>query len=78
MWEIENPIKVFGGKIGYSPSSKFSVFGIMEKSKFESFSRSSRALLSSTPGIRISNATLPSPNNPAKTLDAIIISWRLI
>lgn len=78
MWEIENPIKVFGEKIGYSPSSKFSVFGIMEKSKFESFPRSSRALLSSAHGIRISNAALPSPNNPAKTLDAIIISWRLI
>jgi hypothetical protein len=77
MWHIENPNKVFQ----YIPQLKNSDFflnAIILKEKYESFPEEDRKNLESLENERFSiiDIRIKSPNNPAKMLDAKLITMK--
>jgi hypothetical protein len=77
MWAIQNPIDVFKGDYTYDESKSFSLIAVMTKDKYESFPKGDIAAIEKNGSITIKNILIKDPNNPAKRLDAKLIttSW---
>lgn len=77
MWHIENPNKVFA-YIAKNENASFSANAIILKSKYDSFPEADRQMIESisVDGFSFSDVRIKSPNNPAKMLDAKLISFR--
>lgn len=80
MWHIENPSKVFEYIIPRT-SAIFSVYALLLADKYNEFPGQDRANLESLRSnfinFSITDEEIKSPNNPAKLLDAKLISfWR--
>ena len=79
MWNIENPSVVFRNK--YDPgnieneSSNLKMVCIMRKEKFELFPMNDQAYIKKSPHFQIQNILIPEPNNPAKLLSAVLITY---
>ena len=76
MWGIENPNKVFGD-IVQKNTGDFILNVLMKKEKWESFPKSNREALISMidSNFSITDTTIPSPNNPAKMMEVVYISY---
>lgn len=76
MWQIINPNKVFN-YIDIKLKGDFVVNALILKIKYNSFPEKDRKSLESIKikGFSITNVMIKSPNNPAKLLDAILISF---
>lgn len=78
MWGIENPIKVFNYAAPIDPNAEFSVNAIILEEKYLSFPKEDREnienLISSS--FSIKDIKIKSPNNPAKLLDAKLLSFK--
>ncbi len=81
MWAIQNPNRIFSVLLP-NPNSgnSFSLNALMLKEKFESFPEKDKQFLNSIAkedsNLMIKDVVLESPNNAAKRLDAILISYR--
>ncbi len=77
MWHIENPNKVFD-YVAENSAADFSVNALMLKSKYDAFPAEDKHALESiqTSDFSIKTVAIKSPDNPAKLLDAILISFR--
>ncbi len=77
MWHIENPNKVFD-YVAENSAADFSVNALMLKSKYDAFPAEDKHALESikTPDFSIKTVAIKSPDNPAKLLDAVLISFR--
>lgn len=77
MWGIDNPIKVYNYVTSINNDNEFSVNAIMLTEKYLSFPKKDRNNVESITNINysIKDAKIKSPNNPAKLLDAKIISY---
>ncbi len=77
MWHIENPNKVFG-YIAKNKDASFSVNALILASKYNLFPESDRKMVESisSQSFSLSDVRIKSPNNPAKMLDAKLISFR--
>lgn len=77
MWHIENPNKVFA-YITQHKDASFSVNALILKNKYESFPDADRQMIEniSVEGFSFSDVRIKSPNNPAKMLDAKLISFQ--
>lgn len=78
MWGIENPIRVFGYVAPIDPRAELSVNAIMLKEKYLSFPEKDRVSIENLigAGLSIKDIRIKSPNNPAKLLEAKLISFR--
>lgn len=78
MWGIENPIRVFGYVAPIDPRAELSVNAIMLKEKYLSFPEKDRVSIENLIGVGLSikDIRIKSPNNPAKLLEAKLISFR--
>jgi len=74
MWHIENPIKVFWGHI-ITSTNWLSVHTIMLQTKYNTFPELDRQNIERNDKIDISNIKIRDPNNPAKFLEAKLISY---
>jgi len=78
MWGIENPIKVFDYITSSEQTSDFFVNAILLKEKYSSFPEKDRrnieALIDNN--FSIKDIKIKSPNNPAKLLEAKLLSFR--
>lgn len=78
MWGIENPIKVFDYITPSEQTSDFFVNAILLKEKYLSFPKKDRknieALVDNN--FSIKDIKIKSPNNPAKLLEAKLLSFR--
>lgn len=79
MWGIENPNKVFG-YVTKDIDSELSVNAIVLKTKYDTFSDVDRKEIESitNPNFSISDIKIKSPNNPAKLLEAKLITFNKI
>lgn len=77
MWGIENPIKVFSYAIPMEINYDFVVNAILLEEKYQSFPERDRKNLEKLIGdnFSIKNIKIKSPNNPAKLLDAKLLSF---
>jgi len=78
MWGIENPIKVFGYAVPTEQDSDFFVNAVLLKGKYLSFPKKDRKNLENLIGgnFSIKDIKIKSPNNPAKMLEAKLLSFR--
>ena len=77
MWHIDNPNRVFAYLINNSVNN-FSVNALLLKDKYESFPIKDRRDLENLRNVNltISDVNIKSPNNAAKLLDAVLISFK--
>lgn len=77
MWHIENPNKVFD-YITNTDEANFSVNALLLKAKYDSFPVEDRKIIEAikVEGFSIKDIAIKSPDNPAKLLDAKLISFR--
>lgn len=78
MWGIENPIKVFNYVAPKNQDSEFFVNAILLKEKYLSFPEKDRVNLENliNDNFSIEDIKIKSPNNPAKLLEAKLLSFR--
>lgn len=78
MWHIENPNKVFN-YVADSNSSDFVVNALVLEDKYNSFPASDRKNIEhiNKDGFSITKVKIKSPNNPAKLLDARLITFKV-
>lgn len=78
MWGIENPIKVFNYVVPAMQTSDFFVNAILLKEKYLSFPDKDRENLEKivNNNFFIKDIKIKSPNNPAKLLEAKLLSFR--
>ena len=70
MWQITDPSKAFSNIAPPRPGKEFTAYAIMEARKLDS--------MGGVPdGVASQEVELPDPNNPAKSMDAIVmeVSW---
>src|SRR3989338_4720355 len=77
MWGIENPIKVFNYVAPVNRNVELSVNALMLKEKYLSFPEKDRKNLEKLVGDKftIKDIKIKSPNNPAKLLDAKLLTF---
>lgn len=74
MWSIENPINVFGD-ICKLEQNKFHLFAILRKEKYYSYPKGDIEELESRNDILVKDVQIKDPNNPAKRIDAKLITF---
>lgn len=75
MWNIENPSKVFDYLYKIDQTKDFQLVCIMLKEKYSSFPLRDRNKLEKSKGFKITHQKAKSPNNPAKLIDIILITF---
>ncbi len=78
MWHIDNPLKVYKNYFVANEAKLFSLACIMREEKFTSFNSQDRENLSATDNISISNIKIKEPDNPARLLDAKLITLEIL
>ncbi len=73
MWAIQNPNQVFSGICKFDESKEFNLFALMKKEKYESFPAEDIRDVAKHKSIKLLEVKIPNPNNPAKTIDAILL-----
>ncbi len=74
MWHIQNPIKVFSQYCKLDSQNKFSLFVILKKDKYFSYDRDDRKKMESNKNILVQDIKIKNPNNPAKLIEAKLIT----
>jgi len=74
MWQIEHPMKVFEDIYTNKKAKRFGIAAIMTKEKYDSFPKADRTALEKTPRIRKKIVKVRDPNNPAKLMEAVLLS----
>ncbi|MBI2660434.1 NgoPII family restriction endonuclease [Candidatus Woesearchaeota archaeon] len=76
MWHIKNPLRVYESHCKVESDGKFHLFAIMKKDKYDSFPKEDRQKVESNKEISVSEIKIKNPNNPAKQIDAKLISFK--
>lgn len=74
MWSIENPINVFKNLCKLE-ENKFHLFAILRKEKYFSYPRDDIKEIESHKDISVKDVKIKDPNNPAKLLEAKLITF---
>ena len=77
MWGIDNPVKVFNYITGAKTGKSFTANLLMLKQKYITFPNRDKEQLenSLSTGLTINDVKIKSPNNPAKLLDAKLLTF---
>ncbi|MEK6928110.1 MAG: NgoPII family restriction endonuclease [Nanoarchaeota archaeon] len=76
MWSIENPLSVFEELCPIEDGNKLNLFALMRKEKYNSFSKEDIRELESNELISVKEVKIKDPNNPAKLVEAKLITYR--
>ena len=76
MWQIKNPIKVYENICKIENKDKFHIFALMKKEKYNSFPKEDKKKLESNDEIDTKDIKIKDPNNPAKLMEAKLISHK--
>ncbi len=79
MWGIQNPFKVFSYVYDFDKSKKFNFMALINQEKFNSFSNKESLydLAKEINKLLISQVEVKDPNNPAKLIPSILISYSI-
>ncbi|KZX16973.1 NgoPII restriction endonuclease [Methanobrevibacter filiformis] len=73
MWGIEHPLDVYSYLFKEESDKEFSIYGLMRKGKYDSFSDEDRKIIENDKDISIEEVKVKDPNNPAKLIESILI-----
>lgn len=76
MWQIQNPLRVYGDFCKIEDKDKFHLFALMRKGKYDSFPKADRGKLENNSRITVEGIKIKNPNNPAKLVEAKLISFK--
>lgn len=74
MWQIQNPLKVYEDSCSISDKDKFHLFALLRKEKYNSFPKEDIKELENHPDIVVKDIKIKDPNNPAKLIEAKLIT----
>ena len=74
MWSIENPINVFK-ELCRLGKNKFHLFAILRKEKYLSYPKEDIKEIESNKDISVKDVKIKDPNNPAKLMEAKLITF---
>lgn len=74
MWQIKNPLKVYKDVCNVE-KGKFYLFVLMRKDKYNSQPKEDIAKLESDKGVSVKDIKIKDPNNPAKLVEAKLVSY---
>lgn len=74
MWSIENPINVFKNLCKIE-GNKFHLFAILRKEKYLSYPKEDIKEIESNKNISVKDVKIKDPNNPAKLIEAKLITF---
>lgn len=74
MWQIQNPLKVYKDSCNISNKEKFHLFALLRKEKYNSFPKEDIKELENHPDIEVKDIKIKDPNNPAKLIEAKLIT----
>ncbi len=76
MWSIENPLNVFENLCKIEDEDKFHLFAIIKKEKYLSFPREDIKEIESHKEVSVKDVKVKDPNNPAKLVEAKLITYK--
>lgn len=76
MWSIENPLNVFENLCKLEDENKFHLFALIRKEKYLSFPKEDIKELETNKEISVKDVKIPEPNNPAKLVEAKLITYK--
>lgn len=77
MWIIENPSKVYNYLYQTDPDAPFQLIALMRTEKYLSFPNDDRRSIETHKLLVIKDVKIEDPNNPAKLLDAKLITYKV-
>ena len=75
MWLIQNPVKVFSDVFG-NMDGNLVVMLLMRRSKYDSMPEEDRKSLEDVKRVSVKDVSIQDPDNIAKTVDAVLISYK--
>ena len=75
MWGIENPLNVFEDLCKIEDEDKFHLFALIRKEKYLSFPKEDIKEIESNKEIAVKDVKIKDPNNPAKLMEAKLITF---
>lgn len=77
MWEIDNPLNVFGGTYFFDRKKSFSLCALMQTDKYASYPDAERTALENSENATVLDVSVKNPNNPARGMPVklITLSW---
>jgi hypothetical protein len=77
IWKIQNPLRAFSEIYSYDKKQDFTLIALMLKNKFDSFPKKDIDAIIGDKQIKSREVKIKNPNNPAKKIDAKLIttSW---
>ena len=76
MWTIKHPLSVFSDIISIKKKeNSFSLVVLMRNEKYESFPKADRQAIENDKGFNVKNVKIQDPDNPAKQLNAVLITY---
>jgi len=76
MWQIQNPLKVYENYCKLEDINKFHLFALMRKDKYNTFPKNDSINLEANNNISVKDIEIKDPNNPAKRVEAKLISFK--
>jgi len=78
MWHIDNPLKVFSGIRDVEDKCTFSLTCLMRKTKYQSFSEADKKDITKNENLSVTDIKIKDPDNPAKLIDATLITMEVL
>lgn len=75
MWQIQNPLKVYKDFCKIEDADQFHLFALMRKDKYNSFPKEDINKIERNKSISVKDIKIKDPNNPAKLVEAKLISY---
>ena len=76
MWQIQNPLKVYKEFCKIENAEKFHLFALLRRDKYNSFPKEDRSKIEGNKSISVNDIKIRDPNNPAKLVEAKLISYK--
>ncbi len=76
MWTIQNPLKVYDEFCKIEDKEKFHLFSLMRKEKYIAFPKEDREAIEKNADIEVKDIKIKNPDNPAKLIEAKLISYK--
>ena len=76
MWQIQNPLIVYKNFCKIEGNDKFHLFALMGKGKYDTFPKDDIKNLEANKDISVKDIKIKDPNNPAKLIEAKLISFK--
>jgi len=76
MWHIVNPLRVYESQCNIENDEKFHLFVLLKNEKYNSFPKEDRDVLEANKQVIINDIKIKDPNNPAKFVEAKLITHK--